>query len=192
MGRPATWSTVEACPRLNVRELARGGGLREGRTTTSRWTRGGAPVAEARVTAYADGLQVDHGGHSCPVAVEWEPLPYGGARPWFRCPVARCGRRCGVLYLRGSWACRTCHRLVYPSTRLQRGDRLARKVDRLLHRLGLPWGAEPLFAPKPPRMWWRTYEELVRRAREAEEDRVEAWCASVGPWLDRMEARVRG
>lgn len=46
------------------------------------------------------------------------PLPWGGRRYWFICPIVGCGRRVSVLYLapRGEYfACRHCNRLSYRS-----------------------------------------------------------------------------
>lgn len=52
------------------------------------------------------------------------PLPWGGRRWWFACPLVRdnvpCGRRCGKLYLPPGASyvgCRRCHRLTYASRR---------------------------------------------------------------------------
>jgi hypothetical protein len=39
-------------------------------------------------------------------------------------------------------------------------------------------------------MWWRTYEELVRRAQVAERERLQAWTAHSEAWLTRMERQV--
>ena len=42
------------------------------------------------------------------------PCTYGGARPWFLCPVR--GERVAVLYMRaGRFACRHCQRVAYRS-----------------------------------------------------------------------------
>ena len=135
-----------------------------------------------------EGVRLEVDGAGILVPVEWQPLPYGGARPWFLCPS--CGRRCGVVYLRGSFACRTCHRLVYPSTRQQRADRLARKLQRLARRLGADWRADPRWVAKPKGMRWPTYERLTREAWATEDARLRAIVASGAGWLARMEARV--
>ena len=46
------------------------------------------------------------------------PLPWGGFRFWFICPIVGCGRRVSVLYLAPGgdyFACRHCYRLSYES-----------------------------------------------------------------------------
>ena len=54
-----------------------------------------------------------------------------------------------------------------------REDRFARSCrrrDRIAARLGSEAGPEVLAASKPPRMWWRTYDRLLARARRANSD----------------------
>jgi hypothetical protein len=65
------------------------------------------------------------------VALTTTPLPWGGVRWWFLCPI--CGRRCGKLHLASEdveFACRICGRLTYwscqESSRLN--DRIAEQV----------------------------------------------------------------
>jgi hypothetical protein len=71
---------------------------------------------------------------------------YGGARRWFVCPGAGCGRRCAKLYSpnpgRSPFACRRCWRLVYESQYLK-DERLA-----FVHR----WVVNP---PKMTPSAWR-------------------------------------
>ena len=53
-----------------------------------------------------------------PVRLTTTPLPWGGQRYWFICPLVGCGRRVSVLYLaprREYFACRHCYRLSYRS-----------------------------------------------------------------------------
>ena len=51
------------------------------------------------------------------------------------------------------------------------------------------WGLalEPWEAPKPPRMWWATYNRIVERATRAEEDRL----AALMPGFERLLRRAR-
>lgn len=52
------------------------------------------------------------------------PLPWGGPKYWFLCPLKGCGRRVGKLYLPPGarhFGCRTCHNLTYRS--VQKHDR---------------------------------------------------------------------
>jgi hypothetical protein len=185
MGRWASRNTTWAYHRVDVRELQRGGLLAAGARYTRRWTDG----LEVAFAVREGGLHLEHPGRSYVVALEREPLHYGGTRPWFRCPAAGCGRRCGVLYLAGVFACRKCVGAVYPSQRASTGDRLTWKVDRLMARLGGDRRMDPWRTPKPPRMWWRTYERLVAKASATEEARVMSILGAGAAWLRRMEAR---
>jgi hypothetical protein len=50
------------------------------------------------------------------------PLPWGGVRYWFTCPVKGCGKRVGCLYLPPGYlyfACRHCYDLTYRSCQEQ-------------------------------------------------------------------------
>ena len=68
-----------------------------------------------------------NGAPECyPVLLTYTTLASGGRRPWFVCPAALCGRRCGVLYLAPGgriFACRRCYDLAYPCQQ----DRTARR-----------------------------------------------------------------
>ena len=72
-------------------------------------------------TRRADGQNTDA---DYPVGLTTTPLPWGGLRFWFCCPLTRngrpCGRRVGKLYLPPDgryFGCRHCHDLTYRSTR---------------------------------------------------------------------------
>lgn len=182
--------TVGAARGVDVRQLARWGafhGLQD-RGLLGGW---------GRYTATPEGLWVRYGlagdteERAAWVAVEWTPCPFGGRRPWFLCP--RCGRRCQAVYVRSGVACRKCSGLAYHSQRLNASDRAHRRGMRLVERLGVPRGEpshwaslEPWTVEKPPRMRWATYERIVERAREAEEDRFLA----LMPGLERFLARA--
>ena len=62
-----------------------------------------------------------------PVALDWTPCPFGGARPWFRCPLVvggePCGRRVRILYRPWGaryFGCRHCYGLSYRTRQLHR------------------------------------------------------------------------
>jgi hypothetical protein len=99
------------------------------------------------------------------ITLEWTACTLGGARPWFRCAVTGCGRRCARIYLvGGEFACRTCQGLAYTSQREDRVQRLMRKADKISERLG-----GTVDEPRRPKgMHRRTFRRLVREAREAE------------------------
>jgi len=174
-------STVDVFLHLDVRELARApgfpaGGWPEARAEGSSWSLApDAPGLVAEVVAAEDvedvaSVLIRHDGSEYGVVLEFEPCHLGGARPWFRCPVPECDRRCAVLYLRGSsYACRKCQQLRYPSQREDAFKRACRRRDRILMRLGCETGPVPARASKPPRMHWRTFERLLARDQQADE-----------------------
>lgn len=148
---PDAKTLVEDCRRLDLRLLVREGAVRPGAMTTGRWTwsRGGKEVASVGYEAQA---AEDHGtlrlvytvtrGEAKTdvdyrVALETTLLPSGGRRWWFRCLARRgggppCGRRAATLYLPPGatyFACRSCHRLAYTSSReSRRWDRMFRQL----------------------------------------------------------------
>lgn len=196
-GRPTTAAVLS----LDVRRLARSGlfagGIRSG---LWRWTMDGEPWGAAGYTATPEALDLRYASsdqwtgerreHAPRVELEWTPCPYGGRRPWFRCP--RCGRRCAVIYLRRATACRVCHRLAYRSQREDASSRAARRGRKFMERLGLRgedahWAAlEPWRVPKPPRMRWATYERVVQAAARAEDARVAALIPGMHRLLERL------
>jgi hypothetical protein len=92
---------------------------------------------------------------------------YGGARIWFICPRTSCARRCRVLYRprfsnARAFACRQCHRLAYPSQRMNKAARLEARSDALGDRLIRSDG----YFLRPWAMHWSTYESLSDAANE--------------------------
>jgi hypothetical protein len=87
----------------------------------------------------------------------------GGRREWFSCPC--CGERAGVLY-GPAFACRSCQRLNYPSTRQCTRDRAITRAVQLRRQLG---GDGSLLEPFPRRpkgmkrkTWWRFLSKANR------------------------------
>lgn len=98
------------------------------------------------------------------VGLEREPCHFGGARPWFRCPVGRCQRRVAVLHLSGGgFVCRRCARLAYAGQRTGLCERGWSKIEKANKALGLPLGDGERrdFLPKPKHMHWKTFNRLV-------------------------------
>jgi hypothetical protein len=94
---------------------------------------------------------------------------FGGVRWWFQCP--QCGRRCGVVYLEQSaacrWACRTCRGLVYPSQREGQTGRRIRRLRKALARAGGAFKATSgmgLRSPRPKGMHRQTFRRLRQEA----------------------------
>jgi hypothetical protein len=83
------------------------------------------------------------------------PQPYGGMRPWFRCP---CGRRVAILYGAGVYfRCRYCYDLRYQTERETPPFRQLTKAQKIRERLGGQGNLREAFPPKPPKMRWDTY-----------------------------------
>lgn len=111
------------------------------------------------------------GQETCHVLLSWLPCPLGGHRAVMHCP--RCPRRALVLYLfRGFWQCRTCARLVHPSTRASDKGAALLHLARIRRRMGyatwhIPEGL-PTTPGRPmrPATWARLVEEgqAARRA----------------------------
>ena len=136
---------VESCLALDVNELCRKGALTPGASGTLTWERDRDAVASADFRADTAGLILcyDGDGTEAPkvieqrVALSFVPATFSGARAYFLCPGAECGRRVSVLYFRtGVFRCRHCHRLAYESQREDVGRRARRRADKLRARLG--------------------------------------------------------
>ena len=163
---------VDEYQALDVRALARLGGLRDGARTVYR--RRGATEAESdergRVTVSCRGDEItvawwpDDNPALVVVPLAFTTTGTGGRCPWLRCPG--CRRRAARLYLFG-WAlyCRRCLRLSYATEREDRWDLAARRARRARRRLGLADG--DLLAPLPGRprgMHDDTYAHLRQQA----------------------------
>jgi len=120
------------------------------------------------------------------VALERTPCPYGGDRPWFRCPG--CGARRAVLHcLGGRFRCRSCHHLAYASTREGDADRAHRRAEKLRARLGGgPAGCWRSIPAKPAGMRWETFERLAGQLAEAEHDALALLVADSDAMLARL------
>lgn len=193
---------MERAHGVDVARLARAGALgAELASGTLRWTDGSSIgyVADARevsvlygVTAYGEAQRQVR----AVVPVEWTPCPFGGRRPWLRCP--RCSRRCATVYaLASGAACRVCGRLGYLCQREALDRRAMRRGRKLVERLGVKgaeeqhWAAlEPRRLEKPYRMRWATYDRLVEAAEAAELDRVAALLPGMIAWTDRLQRSV--
>jgi hypothetical protein len=120
----ATRLTTDGLPRLDVRALARAGGLAPGARATVTWSTAATITTEVpndpccrvilryRARRGSDGWTVVDEA----VAIAWTACTFGGSRPWLVCPG--CGRRYAVLHGVAGWfRCRNCHGLAYASTR---------------------------------------------------------------------------
>lgn len=165
-GRPAKHASIGSVSRVTVRDVPRSDPACTSVELSYRYP-------------FADGVR-----DVCQrIAVEWTPCRFGGFRAWFRCP--HCARRCASIYLHGWPACRTCARLVYPSTRCDPIDRSWRRTWAIEKRMG--WKD---FAPrgKPKGMHAATFERLCADYRREENLREALLCA----FMASMAVRVPG
>lgn len=92
------------------------------------------------------------------IALARSVCPYGGSRPWFRCP---CGERVGVIYASvNGIGCRYCMRISNSSRWETLSARLRRRLVKLRARLDE--------GRKPKWMRWPTYERILTQIEEAE------------------------
>jgi hypothetical protein len=91
-------------------------------------------TARLRYTRQSDGEPLDY-----QITLTTTPLPWGGVKWWFICPLVMggryCGRRVAKLYLPCSryFGCRQCHDLTYTSCQeSHEHDRLFREIGREL------------------------------------------------------------
>lgn len=171
-GRPGYKVKAEHLCRIDVREWARRGYLRGSCAFSWGWQCDGEPTGAIGVRVFSSGsLALEYistmGGVSRNVSerltLDSTPCPYGGARPWFKCPG--CAGRVAILYLRGGrFACRSCQRVSYRS---QSGSTIDRVCDRF-HKLDAL-----VMAGKPRWQRWATFDRLCDR-HEAASKRFEA------------------
>ena len=128
----------------------------------------GSAGVEVFIRVYPNHICVTDGPNRTVIALERTPCNFGGARVWFQCPNARCGRRAAVLYLADEIKCRKCGRLKYESQYDSRFKRNLRKSRIIRWQLG---GSANLLEPFPQRpkgMRWARYASLYDRAARAE------------------------
>jgi hypothetical protein len=192
---------VESCLALDVNELRRRGALTPGASGTLTSEHDTHAAASIDFKADTAGLLLYYRTHGIEgaklieerVELSFVPAALGGARAYFLCPGAGCGRRVSVLYRRGAFRCRHCHGLAYESQREDMRRRARRRADKLRARLG--WPQQRAFAlpigVKPKGMWSRTFERLRGYAIAAESV---ATAAQVAHWvrlLQRVNRRQR-
>ncbi|MES2977399.1 MAG: hypothetical protein V4731_03170 [Pseudomonadota bacterium] len=149
--------------RLEIGRWHRGGYLRAGTTFTWSWNRGGEATGSVGVQVFGtDSLRLQYsivgngdqrGDASQTIRIAHTACHFGGARPWFQCPV--CQNRAAVLYMRFSrFACRKCQRVSYSTQSGSSHDR----VCKLYHRL-----AALVEDGKPKGQRWATFNKLEDR-----------------------------
>ena len=115
---------------------------------------------------------------------------YRGIRWWFACPTRGCGRRTGVLYLTGLFACRSCCNLVYASQNTTPHFRALNRAQKIHRQLGGD-GIVDDVPPKPKGMHWVTYWKKIVKMQNAHEH---CWklTATEMKWLNMENCEVFG
>ncbi|GAB0151606.1 hypothetical protein [Marinobacterium sp. BA1] len=116
---------------------------------------------------------------SMSIDLTWTACNFGGVRPWFTCPVPGCGRRTGLLYLSGVFACRHCHKLAYRSQRQTEYQRAIDRTQRLRKKLGWPAGILTPCGNRPKGMHETTFRKLEAKHNAC-------WLDALGHWSDRL------
>ncbi len=161
--------TADSTRHLSVFELKRSGALTPGAIRPWYWR----SVRDGKITRLiifrADCSEIRiifrHGGRWRRQFVQLDrtACPYGGSRPWFRCP---CGRRVGVLFDAGAgFYCRKCLRLRYQSQVVTRHWRAIDRAQSITMRLGGSGNLLDPFPERPRCMRRAKYERLRERAR---------------------------
>ncbi len=197
-----TRTDTDGLLKLDVRWLARQGYLAPGTSGVYpvAWSQGDRPAGDITIHYDADRpdeLVLDyrerrHESESWSpvreaVPLDSTPCPYGGERPWFRCPG--CLSRRAVLYGAGArFRCRACHGLAYGSTREGAAERNRRRTGELRRRIG---GEPGIFsAPwKPKGMHWRTYDRIVAEINAREYASLVAFGAETDAMMARFERK---
>jgi hypothetical protein len=122
-----------------------------------------------------------------PVPLTWTACNFGGERPWFICPGARCGRRVAILYGPGRYfLCRHCYDLRYESQREDKTHRALMRAQKIRKRLGGSANMMEPFPERPKGMHHDTYLRLFWEHHEAEIEQL----ASMREWLDNLQKKV--
>ncbi len=114
------------------------------------------------------------------VALETTRPHLGGVRWWFRCPLS--GNRARVLYKivgQDLFACREALGLSYHCRNESVQDRMWRRSQKILKRIGVGRSTSAEFASKPKGMHWRTFEREQLKALEAEQRSADLWAEQV-------------
>ena len=171
-GRRSSKPKVEECNSIDVNQLNRDGGLKNGWNGSMTWSRNGKKVSSIGIRTTADYLYLGYrselyGSVIQPVQIERMPCRYGGSRAYFKC---KCGKRVVKLYgAEKFFLCRHCYGLFHYSKNENFWDRSLRQRTKYRRRMGGDASLEAYEIPKPKGMWWRTYHRLREATIMAEE-----------------------
>jgi len=191
---------IESCLALNVNELGRQGVLTPGVSGTLAWETERGAASSVAFRADSAGLVLSHddalGAESLSVgqrvALASLPAAFGGARVYFICTGADCGRRVSMLYFaHGLFLCRRCHGLAYQSQSEDARRRARRRADKLRAQIGGPrWQAFTLkLMRRPTGMWRRTFNRLLRSAAVADAVANASYVAGLARLIGKVDRR---
>ncbi|HEY3285158.1 MAG TPA: hypothetical protein VGN26_23035 [Armatimonadota bacterium] len=174
--------TSDSLP-LDIREVHRKGLLAPGRAFASRWSVGagkedgcsiqGLVRTDDVVLLYSQrSAEGEWRARQDRVCLAHTPCHYGGTRPWWVCP--ECGCRAAILYTVGrGFSCRRCCGLAYESQRESAESRALSRHQAIRRHLGGSPSLFDAFPIRPKHMRTHTYEQLRRKALDAEDTFVE-------------------
>jgi len=165
-------TNLDDCLRLDVRVLARKGGLVAEHARIWRWQSTGGEVSSIVIEATFDELRLAYMSDGKPqryrIRLEQSACHYGGTRPWFCCPC--CDRRVAILYSRGAFICRHCTKLNYASQNETARWRATSAAWKLRFALGVkPGDTRPAhLIPKAKGRHWKTHWQMIARLQQLE------------------------
>lgn len=161
--------TTENIPKMDIRKFKKMGFLNEGEQLEWSWINRNNHKKMASLEIIVlenillvtslykfDNFQINE--DPIQVELDYTDCFLGGSRPWFVCPL--CGRRCAILYLCSTPACRICHDLSYECQRETDYGRYVRKVNKIRKSVGWTKGAFDEEGVKPLWMHWSTYHSI--------------------------------
>jgi hypothetical protein len=180
-GRPAHNVKAEHVARVDIRIWHKRGLLWDGGRNTWSWSRGDERAGSITFSVSEQSIRLTYAVNgldaSQTIPRTSTPCHYGGARPWFLCPL--CQRRTALLYMRaGRFGCRHCQRVAYSSQSEDVMGRTWLKQRKLEARLCEDW-------QRPKGMWQRTYDRLMDRLADCELRREVAFSIVVARFLDQ-------
>jgi|APHM01.1.fsa_nt_gi hypothetical protein len=203
----ATTPTVRQCYSLNCNNWTEAIDAPDGAYADVTWNESttiGAHILNKTDGEHADALRLTYTTqpgtdaareHEYRVEFEYTHPPFGGVRPWFRCP--ECDTRRGKLHLPRAgarFACRECHNLGYQSSRSS-GDEV--KTAELRYRRAFEKADQddrrphpnrsPYFPDPPTGMHHSTFEDLAAAVQQARREWREAMNQQTAEVLGHFE-----
>ena len=141
---PKKKNLITDCRKLDVLELNRAGALKAGTIGSMSWS--DDEDSHVSFSCDPDRLHLSYHGHFFTdeitqdlhiIPLVWSACRYGSKRPYFRCTGHKCNNMVEHLYSHGeALVCRFCLNLAYPCQNESKGDRAARRANKVRIRLG--------------------------------------------------------